>query len=166
MKANPFLALPLFLPSWLEPLESPKEPTGGGSDDIRDISWNVPTVYLYYPANIPNLPGRSWENAVAMATPIAHKGSTAGAKAQAATALDFLLSSELVKRAWAYFIEVQTKETKYIPLIKPSDRPAIELNQDKMAKFLPELKKYYYDATKYKTYLEQLGIQYPTVKKQ
>jgi aminobenzoyl-glutamate utilization protein B len=72
----------------------------GGSDDIGDISWNVPTVYLRYPANIPNLPGHSWENAVAMATPIAHKGSTAGAKVQATTALDFLLNPELVKQAW------------------------------------------------------------------
>ena len=26
---------------------------GGGSDDIGDISWNVPTVTLRYPANIP-----------------------------------------------------------------------------------------------------------------
>jgi aminobenzoyl-glutamate utilization protein B len=32
-----------------------------------------------------------------------------------------------------------------------------------MAKFAPELKKYYYDPAKYKTYLEQLGIHYPTV---
>jgi aminobenzoyl-glutamate utilization protein B len=149
----------------VEPLSEPKEPTGGGSDDIGDISWNVPTVYLYYPANIPNLPGHSWENAVAMATPIAHKGSTAGAKVQAATALDFLLSPELVKSAWVYFHDVQTKEIKYVPLIQPTDQPAIELNRDKMAKFLPELRKYYYDPAKHKTYLDQLGIQYPTVRK-
>ena len=31
--------------------------------------------------------GHSWESGVAMATPIAHKGSTAGAKAQAMTAI-------------------------------------------------------------------------------
>ena len=149
----------------VKPLEPPKESTGGGSDDIGDISWNVPTVYLRFPANIPNLPGHSWPNAVAMATPIAHKGSTAGAKAQAMTALDFLLNPELVKRAWDYFNNVQTKEIKYTPLINPADRPAIELNKDKMERFVPELKKFYYDSTKYKTYLEQLGIQYPTVKK-
>jgi aminobenzoyl-glutamate utilization protein B len=150
----------------IEPLEEPKkDPVGGGSDDIGDISWNVPTVYLRYPANIPNLPGHSWENAVAMATPLAHKGCTAGAKAQATTALDFLLSPESVQRAWAYFNEIQTKETKYVPFIQPSDKPAIELNQEKMAKFLPELRKYYFDPTKHKTYLDQLGIHYPTVKK-
>jgi aminobenzoyl-glutamate utilization protein B len=149
-----------------EPLEAPREPTGaGGSDDIGDISWNVPTVYLRYPANIPNLPGHSWESGVAMATPIAHKGSTAGAKVQAATALDFLLSPELVKQAWAYFNEVQTKDIKYVPLMSTSDQPVIEFNREKMAKYLPELRKYYYDPTRYKTYLEQLGIQYPTVRK-
>ena len=146
-------------------LEGPKDPTGGGSDDVGDISWNVPMVYLRFPANIPNLPGHAWPNAIAMATPIAHKGSTAGAKVQAMTALDYLLSPDLIKQAWAYFKDVQTKDIKYTPLIGTSDQPAIELNKDKMAKFRPELKKYYYDSTKYKTYLEQLGIQYPTVKK-
>lgn len=144
---------------------APKEPTGGGSDDVGDISWNLPMVYMRYPANIPNLPGHAWPNAVAMATPIAHKGSTAGAKAQATTALDFLLQPDLIKQAWAYFTDVQTKDIKYTPLINPTDQPAIELNKEKMEKFRPALKKYYYDPTKYKTYLEQLGIQYPTVKK-
>ena len=149
----------------VKPLEPPKESGGGGSDDVGDISWNVPTVYMRFPANIPNLPGHSWPNAVAMATPIAHKGSTAGAKVQAATALDFLLGPELVKKAWAYFNDVQTKEIKYTPLIGPGEQPALDLNKDKMEKFAPELKKYYYDPTKYKTYLEQLGIEYPTVKR-
>jgi aminobenzoyl-glutamate utilization protein B len=150
----------------VKPLEGPKEVVlGGGSDDVGDISWNLPMVYMRYPANIPNLPGHSWENAVAMATPIAHKGSTAGAKVQTMTALDFLLQPGLVKQAWDYFHNVQTKEIKYQPLIGPEDRPAIELNREKMEKFRPELKKYYYDPARYKTYLEQLGIQYPTVKK-
>jgi aminobenzoyl-glutamate utilization protein B len=145
-------------------LEPPKDPKGGGSDDIGDISWNVPTVYLRFPANIPNLPGHSWPNAVSMATPIAHKGSTAGAKAQAATALDFMLRPELVKQAWDYFRDVQTKEIKYEPLIGASDQPPIELNKDKMEKFAPEMRKYYYDPSKYGTYLEQLGIKYPVVR--
>jgi aminobenzoyl-glutamate utilization protein B len=35
-----------------------------------------------------------------------------------------------------------------------------------MEKFLPHLKKYYYHPAKYKSYLEQLGITYPTVKAQ
>ena len=151
----------------VKPLAEPaKNPTGGWSDDIGDISWNVPMVYLLYPANIPNLPGHNWANAVAMATPIAHKGSTAGAKVQAMTALDFLLQPELVKQAWDYFRNVQTKEVHYESFLAPEDKPAIEMNKEKMEKFVPQLKKFYYDPTKYKTYLEQLGIQYPTVKVQ
>jgi len=149
----------------VSPLESPREPVSGGSDDIGDISWNLPTIYLRFPCNIPNLPGHSWENAVAMATPIAHKGATAGAKVQALTALDLLLDPELVKQAWAYFREVQTRGVKYEPLMAPSDQPATELNLEKMEKFRPELKKFYYDPARYKTYLDQLGIKYPTVRK-
>ncbi|MCS7025032.1 MAG: amidohydrolase [Bryobacteraceae bacterium] len=149
----------------VEPLGPPKEPRGGGSDDVGDISWVLPMTYLRYPANIPNLPGHHWANAVAMATPIAHKGSTAGAKVQAMTALDFLLTPSLVEEAWKYFREVQTKDQQYKPFISERDRPAIELNREKMEKFRPALEKFYYDSSKYDTYLEQLGISYPTVRK-
>jgi aminobenzoyl-glutamate utilization protein B len=140
-----------------------EEKRGGGSDDIGDISWAVPTVTLRYPANMQAGPGHNWANAVSMATPIAHKGITAGAKVQAMTTLDLLMRPELVKQAWEYFNN-QTKETKYIPLMRPEDKPAIWLNQGTMDKYRPEMKKYYYDPTKYKSYLEQLGITYPTVR--
>src|SRR5690606_15627657 len=76
---------------------------GGGSDDIGDISWNVPTVTLSFPANIPGLPGHNWADSIAMATPIAHKGATAGAKVQAATLVDILLKPAIVERSWDYF---------------------------------------------------------------
>jgi len=33
-----------------------------------------------------------------------------------------------------------------------------------MSRYLPEMRKYYYDPSKDNTYLEQLGIKYPTVK--
>jgi aminobenzoyl-glutamate utilization protein B len=138
---------------------------GGGSDDIGDISWNVPTITLRYPANIPGLPGHNWANAIAMATPIAHKGVTAGAKVQAMTMIDLITRPELVQQAWEYFRTVQTKDIKYQPLIRTEDTPAIYLNKNVMDKFRPEMKKLYYDPARYKTYLEQLGIQYPTVKK-
>jgi aminobenzoyl-glutamate utilization protein B len=139
--------------------------TGGGSDDIGDISWNVPTITLRYPSNIPGLPGHNWANAISMATPIAHKGNIAGAKVQAMTMLDLFLKPEILPMAQDYFKNVQTKDQKYEPLIRPQDQPAIELNRNTMAKYREQMKKFYYDPTKYKTYLEQLGIQYPTVRK-
>ena len=150
----------------VRPLAGPvAENRGGGSDDIGDISWNVPTVTLRFPSNIPGLPGHNWANAISMATPIAHKGATAGAKVQAMTVLDLLLTPSYITQAWDYFRTVQTKDTKYEPLIRPQDKPAIELNKATMEKYRPEMKKYYYDPSRYKTYLEQLGITYPTVKK-
>ncbi|MDQ3674345.1 MAG: amidohydrolase [Gemmatimonadota bacterium] len=138
---------------------------GGGSDDIGDVSWNVPTITLRYPSNIPNLPGHNWSDAIAMATPIAHKGATAGAKATALTMLDLVTKPALVDSAWAYFRTVQTKDIKYEPLIRPDDKPAIEMNTAIMAKYRPLMRKFYYDPAKYRTYLEQLGIEYPTVRK-
>jgi len=142
----------------------PAEPKGGGSDDIGDVSWSVPTITLLYPSNIPGLPGHHWANAVAMATPLAHKGATAGAKVQAMTMLDLLLRPELVAQAWSYFRDVQTRDTKYTPLIGPKDAPAIWLNRETMERYRPEMRKYYFDAARYKSYLEQLGVTYPTVR--
>jgi aminobenzoyl-glutamate utilization protein B len=139
-------------------------PTGGGSDDIGDVSWNVPTVTLRYPSNIPGGPGHNWANGIAMATPIAHKGVIAGAKAQALTMLDILLHPELVEKAWDYFKNVQTKDMKYRSFLRPGDRPAIWLNKKTMEEYRPRMKALYYDPAKYDTYLEQLGIRYPTVR--
>jgi len=142
----------------------PEDNMGGPSDDIGDVSWNLPTVTLSYPANILGLPGHNWANAIAMATPIAHKGVTAGAKVQAMTIIDMVTRPELVQQAWDYFRNVQTKDQKYVPLIGPDDKPAIWMNAKTLEQYRPEMRKYYYDATKYKTYLEQLGIKYPTVR--
>jgi aminobenzoyl-glutamate utilization protein B len=151
----------------LMPLAGPvtdEQRNRGGSDDIGDVSWNVPTVSLRYPSNIPGLPGHNWTDAIAMATPIAHKGVTAGAKVVAMTVIDLLTKPELVEQAWKYFREVQTKDTKYQPLISPEDQPATWLNKRTMETYREQMRKYYYNPAKYDTYLEQLGIKYPTVR--
>ena len=137
---------------------------GGGSDDIADISWTVPTIVLGYPSNIPGLPGHHWSSAITMATPIAHKGVVYGAKAEAMTIVDLFTKPELLTKAWEYYNNEQTKDQKYIPLIGEKDVPAITLNKKIMDEFKPKLKPFYYDPAKYKTYLEQLGIKYPTVR--
>jgi aminobenzoyl-glutamate utilization protein B len=138
-------------------------PTGGGSDDIGDVSWQVPTITLRYPSNIPGGPGHNWANGISMATPIAHKGVVAGAKVQAMTMIDILTNPDLVAKAWDYFNNVQTKDTKYKSFLRPDDKPAIWLNKTTMEKYRPLMQKFYYDPSKYDTYLEQLGIKYPTV---
>ena len=147
-----------------EPIKD-EDKRGGGSDDIGDVSWTVPTVMLRYPANIPGLPGHNWANGIAMATPIAHKGVVAGAKVQAMTIVDILLRPELVKSAWEYFRNVQMKDVKYTPFIAADTPPPTWVNKDTMERYGPELKKFYYDPSRYGTYLEQLGITYPMLRR-
>jgi aminobenzoyl-glutamate utilization protein B len=149
----------------VDPLRGPEAAASGGtgSDDIGDVSWVVPTVTLYYPSNIPGTPGHNWADGIAMATPIAHKGVVAGAKVQAMTLLDLMLQPTLRANAKAYFTDVQTKTVSYRPLMAPSDSPAIWLNAEKMARYREAMRPFYYDATKFSSYLEQLGIKYPSV---
>jgi aminobenzoyl-glutamate utilization protein B len=148
----------------LKPLEAPPaQPISGGSDDIGDVSWVAPTVTVRYPANIPNLPGHNWSNAIAMATPIAHKGIVAGSKAIAMTLVDLLTRPELVREAKTYFTDVQLKNNKVLPLLAETDMPQIQINRETMERYRPQMRAYYYDAAKYDTYLDQLGVKFPTV---
>lgn len=153
---------PQGLATELSELGAPLDnPVSGGSDDIGDVSWNVPTVTLRFPSNVRGLQGHHWSSAMAMATPIAHKGAEAGAKVIATTVLDLLQSETLVDEAQSYFDDVQTAEETYEPFIGPDDPPAIEKNAGIMEEFRPQLEALYYDPSRFDTYLEQLGIDYP-----
>jgi aminobenzoyl-glutamate utilization protein B len=134
---------------------------GGGSDDIGDVMWTVPTITIRYPSNIPGAIGHNVTSAMAMATPIAHKGAEVGAKAVAMTILDLVTTPKIIADAKDYFQNVQMKDQKYDPVLTKDDKPAIWLNEDIMAKMRPKMVPYYYDQKKYKTYLEQLGVDYP-----
>jgi aminobenzoyl-glutamate utilization protein B len=150
----------------LKGLRAPEEkPESGGSDDIGNVSWVAPTAPLFYPANIPNLPGHNWANAITMATPIAHKGVLAGAKVMALTVIDFLTRPDLVQAARTYFTDVQLKSDKPQEFLAATDKPQIEINRETMARYRPEMRKFYYDASRYDTYLDQLGVKFPAMAK-
>jgi aminobenzoyl-glutamate utilization protein B len=154
------------LASTVSPLGTPEtrpRSLGGGSDDIGDIMWTVPTITIGFPSNIPNMIGHHVTSAMAMATPIAHKGAVAGAKALAMTVLDLMTTPKLVSDAKTYFTDVQQKTDKYDPVLTAEDKPAIWLNTAVMAEKRPAMEKFYYDPAKFDTYLEQLGIKYPTL---
>lgn len=146
-------------------LEEADQGMGGGSDDIAEVSWNVPTVRLRYPANIPGMTGHHWSSAIAMATPIAHQGSNYASRVIAMTAIDLLTDPQLLNEAKRYFRDVQTKEFQWVSLIPRGTQPPIHLNAEKMEQHRPLLEELKYDPTKYDTYLEQLGIEYPTLQK-
>ncbi len=146
-------------------LRESEQGMGGGSDDIAEVSWNVPTVRVRYPANIPGMIGHHWSSGIAMATPIAHKGSNYGARVVAMTAIDLLTNPRLLAEAKRYFNEVQTKDYKWVSLIPEGTPPPTHLNEERMARWRPLLEPLRYDPSRYSTYLEQLGIEYPTVRR-
>ncbi len=148
-----------------EPLElrGATEPTGGGgSDDIAEVSWTVPTVVLRYPSQIPGMVGHHWSSGIAMATPIAHKGALAGAQAQAMTLVELLTDEELLANAKAFYAE-QTEDVEWESLIPAEVAPPTHFNEERMERFKPRLEQLRYDASRYSSYLEQLGVEYPTL---
>lgn len=120
----------------------------------------MPTITIRYPSNIPNMIGHNVLSAMAMATPIAHKGVVVGAKAVAMTVLDMMTTPKLLADAKDYFNNVQLKTDSYKPIL---EKPAIWLNEKTMREMRPQMEKYYYNPKKYPTYLDQLGIKWPTL---
>lgn len=161
-ESNGLKIQPLF--DTIAPLSTPESrgpSNGGGSDDIGDIMWTVPTITIGFPSNVPSTIGHNVTAAIAMATPIAHKGAVAGAKAVAMTVLDLMTTPKLIASAKDYFNNVQKKDQKYDPVLTAADKPAIDLNTQLMAQMRPQMEKFYYDPAKYSSYLEQMGVAYP-----
>ena len=149
-----------------EELRESDQGMGGGSDDIAEVSWNLPTIRLRYPGNIPGMTGHHWSSGIAMATPIAHKGANAGAQVIAMTAIEVIKDTDLVAEAWRYHREVQTAEHQWVSLIPDGVEAPIFLNEERMARFRPLLEQLKYDPSRFATYLEQLGITYPTIRRE
>jgi aminobenzoyl-glutamate utilization protein B len=82
------------------------------------------------------------------------------------TVVDILTQPKLVEDAWGYFNEVQTATTKYQPMIGPNDPPPTYLNKEIMSTYKKDLTPFYYNEKKYDSYLEQLGVSYPTLKQE
>jgi aminobenzoyl-glutamate utilization protein B len=78
--------------------------------------------------------------------------------------VDLLTSPALIAEARAYFAE-QTKEQKYESLFASSDEPPLNTNLRTMKEYRGAMSKLYFDSTRYKTYLDQLGIDYPTMRR-
>ena len=146
------------------PLSTPATrgaPMGGASDDVGEVMWAVPTATIRYPANIPNVVGHNVQSAIAMATPIAHKGVMVAAKAVAMTVLDLVTTPRIISDAKTYFSTVQQQEQTYWSPLTDEDKPAIHLNAESMARVRSQMEPFYYDPARYSSYLEQLGIAWP-----
>ncbi len=123
------------------PLTGPTR-QGSSSNDSGDVSWKVPTVRVQFPANVPGINYHHWAAGAALATSIAHKGGLAGAKALAASVLDFLKDPALVAAAKEGFHR-ETGGVPYRSLLPEGQKPPVELNAVAMAKFRPLMEAHY-----------------------
>jgi len=123
----------------------------------------VPYVRLAFPSQIPGTTFHHWSSGVSPATPLGHKGIVVGAQAFAGTILDLLFEPAHLDAVRAQF-EEDAQDVTWTSLIPEGTIPPIELNADKMEKFRPLLAEFEYDLESGKTYIEQLGIDYPTVR--
>jgi len=112
------------------------------SNDIGDISWNVPTGTVRFPSAVPGVQAHHWTAGITPTMSIAHKGAVVGAKVMAASVLDLLTSPELRAAAKKQF-EEDTKEIKYFSLIPPDAKPPLDLNKEMMDKYRPAMRKFY-----------------------
>ena len=100
-----------------------------------------------------------------MATPIAHKGATAGAKALALTLVDLLTKPTIIAQAWDYFRTVQTQRHEvHAPSSARRTHRRSSSTRRSWRSSGRRCRSCYYDPSRYPTYLEQLGITYPTVR--
>lgn len=72
---------------------------GGGSTDVGDVSYAVPTVGLRAATWVPGTAAHSWQAVAAGGTEIGTKGMLVAAKTMALTAIDLFTNKELIQKA-------------------------------------------------------------------
>ena len=100
-------------------------PDGGGSTDVSDISWTVPTIGLNTATWVPGTPAHSWQAVAASGTSIGTKGAVVAAKTMALTAADLFLSPQTLAEAKAELLKARGADFRYEALLG-NRKPALE----------------------------------------
>ena len=93
----------------------------GGSTDVADVSWVVPTVGITTATWVPGTPAHSWQAIAAGGMSIGEKGMIVAAKALAVTAVDLFTDDDLLSAAKAEYSERVGSDFRYVSLV--GDRP-------------------------------------------
>jgi aminobenzoyl-glutamate utilization protein B len=96
----------------IEELSKEPTPPDGGSTDVGDVSWHVPTSGLGTVCFAAGSPGHSWQNVAAVGSPIGHKGMLVAAKVLALSAADLLRDATVLEEA-KKDLQVRLKGRKY-----------------------------------------------------
>ena len=73
--------------------------SGGGSSDVGDVSYTIPTIELNTATWIPGTAGHSWQAVACGGTDIGTKGMMVAAKTMALTAIDLITTPSLIEKA-------------------------------------------------------------------
>lgn len=102
--------------SGIVPLQQTAD-AGGGSTDVGDVSWNVPTVGLRTATWVPGVPAHSWQAVACGGTEIGTKGMINAARVLAFTAVDLFTNPALLQSAKAEFNQARKSGFLYKPLL-------------------------------------------------
>ncbi len=72
---------------------------GGGSSDVADVAWNLPTQEFSTTYFLVGSPGHSWQNVAIGGTSIGHKSTIFASKVMAATVVDLLTKKKELQNA-------------------------------------------------------------------
>ena len=135
---------------------------GAGSSDAGDVTWQAPYIRLSFPSKPEGeLAGHHWSAGIAPATPLAHKGISAGAKVVAASLIDLITDPNALPTIKADFAKQLAAYPKWKTLIPPDAVPPIELNIEEMGRYREALKPYEYDPNSKQSYLDFMKLKYP-----
>ena len=95
-------AVPLATTAKVFPLDT-TSPVGGGSTDVGDVSWRVPTVQMSGATWVPGTPAHSWQAVAAGGMSIGARGMMVAAKTMALTAAELFASPATIVAARAEF---------------------------------------------------------------
>jgi len=98
----------------------------GGSTDVGDVSYVVPTAQMRTVTAPIGMPGHSWQNTVSVGSTIGRKGMLFAAQVLAAATCDLLQQPDLIARAKDEFRQA-TAEAPYVSPVRDVDGPALDL---------------------------------------
>ncbi len=120
---------PVGLDTAIKALPEGPEPPSGGSTDVAEVSWIVPTVGFQVATAAKDIPWHSWAATACHGTSIGFKGAEVAAKVIAATGLDMLLRPELLEAARKEFLRLTGGKPYQSPL--PPDQPPLPTRTDR-----------------------------------
>ncbi len=95
----------------------------GGSTDVADVSWVVPTVSLWGANYAIGTPFHSWQMTAQGKSSIAIKGMTHAAMVMAATGSDLILNKTILDDAWSEHNRTIEKEGYMLPISLSASAP-------------------------------------------